>query len=242
MAIEIAEWVQAASLLGAGIAMGFGAIGAGVGEGHAAERASGAMARQPAVADRIVRAMLLGQAITETAGIFALVIAILLIFTAPGRPLSAHVYAMIGAGISIGFAGVSAGVGGGFPSAQACEGIARNPGLSGPIMRTMLLGQAICQSPAIFSLVISLVLIFLDLSGKGFTLSVALLSAGISMGFGSIGPGIGSGWAAAGAVSAIGRFPETGGSITRTMVLGLAVSQTTAVYALVVAMLLIFVI
>jgi F-type H+-transporting ATPase subunit c len=62
------------------------------------------------------------------------------------------------------------------------------------------------------------------------------------MGFGAIGPGIGEGFAAGKACEAIGRNPDEAGLLTRTMLVGQAVSESTGIYALVIALLLIFVV
>jgi len=70
----------------------------------------------------------------------------------------------------------------------------------------------------------------------------ALLSAGVCMGFGGIGPGIGNGITAQGAVAWISRNSEAAGVLTRTMLVGQAVAQSTAIYAMVVALVLIFVV
>ena len=56
-----------------------------------------------------------------------------------------------------------------------------------------------------------------------------------------IGPGIGEGNAVAKACEAIGRQPESKGSVTSTMIMGCAIAETTGIYALVIAILLIFV-
>jgi F-type H+-transporting ATPase subunit c len=80
MAIEGAELVRAAALLGAGIAMGLGAIGPGVGEGFTGGKACEAIGRNPEEANLLTRTMLIGQAVAESTGIYSLVIALLLIF------------------------------------------------------------------------------------------------------------------------------------------------------------------
>jgi len=72
--------VKAAALLGAGLAMGFGAIGPGVGEGFAAGKACEGVSRRPEEASLLTRTMLIGQAVSESTGIYSLVIALLLIF------------------------------------------------------------------------------------------------------------------------------------------------------------------
>ena len=68
----------------------------------------------------------------------------------------------------------------------------------------------------------------------------ALIGAGICMGFGAIGPGIGEGFAAGKACEAIGRTPENAGLLTRTMLIGQAVSESTGIYSLVVALVILF--
>lgn len=82
----------------------------------------------------------------------------------------------------------------------------------------------------------------MDISGADFIRGMALLGAGIAMGFGAIGPGVGEGYAAGRACEAIGRRPEEAGLITRTMLVGQAVSESTGIYSLVVALLLMFVV
>ncbi|RKY60885.1 MAG: ATP synthase F0 subunit C [Candidatus Latescibacterota bacterium] len=77
-----AELLRAAAFLGAGIAMGFGAIGPGVGEGFAAGKACEGISRNPEQAGLLTRTMLIGQAVSESTGIYSLVIALLLIFVA----------------------------------------------------------------------------------------------------------------------------------------------------------------
>lgn len=72
--------ITAAKYIGAGLAMGFGAIGPGVGEGYAAGKACEGIARRPEEQGLITRTMLLGQAVSETTGVYSLAIALVLIF------------------------------------------------------------------------------------------------------------------------------------------------------------------
>jgi F-type H+-transporting ATPase subunit c len=74
----------------------------------------------------------------------------------------------------------------------------------------------------------------------GIMLGLCGLGAGIAM-IAGIGPGIGEGNAVAKACEAIGRQPESSGKVTSTMIMGCAVAETTGIYALVIAILLIFV-
>ena len=74
----------------------------------------------------------------------------------------------------------------------------------------------------------------------GIILGCCGVGAGVAM-IAGIGPGIGEGNAVAKACEAIGRQPECKGSVTSTMLMGCAVAETTGLYALVIAILLIFV-
>jgi len=80
MAIEGVEIAKAAAYIGAGIAMGLGAIGPGIGEGMVAAKACEAVGKNPEEAGLLTRTMLVGQAVTESTGIYALVVALLLLF------------------------------------------------------------------------------------------------------------------------------------------------------------------
>lgn len=74
--------VLAASAVGAGAAMIAG-IGPGIGEGYAAGKAVEAVARQPEAKGDIISTMILGQAVSESTGIYALVIALILLYANP---------------------------------------------------------------------------------------------------------------------------------------------------------------
>lgn len=69
----------------------------------------------------------------------------------------------------------------------------------------------------------------------------ALLAAGIAMGIGALGPGIGIGYLVGKSVEGIARQPEASGDIRTTMFIGIGVTEAVALYALVIAILLIFV-
>ncbi len=71
--------------------------------------------------------------------------------------------------------------------------------------------------------------------------TAARLAAGLAIGLGGIGPGIGIGIATMGAVQAIGRNPDAEGPIRTTLILGAGLAEAVAIYAFVVALVLLFV-
>jgi F-type H+-transporting ATPase subunit c len=71
--------------------------------------------------------------------------------------------------------------------------------------------------------------------------SMKLIAAGLAIGLGGIGPGIGLGIGTWGAVQAIGRNPDAEGPVRTMAILGLGFAEAVAIYALVVALVIIFV-
>lgn len=76
------DLILACSALGAGIAMIAG-LGPGIGQGYAAGKGTEAVGRQPEARGDIVSTMLVGQAVSETTGIYSFVIALILLFANP---------------------------------------------------------------------------------------------------------------------------------------------------------------
>lgn len=71
------------AMVGAGIAIGAGAIGAGAGIGNAANGACQAVGRNPGVQGKIMTVMLVGMAMAESVCIYALVVALVLLYANP---------------------------------------------------------------------------------------------------------------------------------------------------------------
>lgn len=226
------------SVVGAGLAMGLGSIGSAAGEGMIAMEAVDSLSRQPKASGKIVRIMIIAQAVTETASIFALVVSLLLLFQAGTDSVFKGV-TFLAAGIAIGFGTIGAGFGAGLPGASAMKGIGRQPKNSDVLTIHMIIGQAVTQTSAIFALTVSLILVMLDPSDSILKMA-ACLGAGLAMGLGAFGPGVGDGLVAKFANLGVARDPNNMGLLTRTMIIGQAITETTDIYAMVVSLILIF--
>jgi F-type H+-transporting ATPase subunit c len=71
--------------------------------------------------------------------------------------------------------------------------------------------------------------------------AVKPLAAAIAIGVGALGPALGIGWLAGKAMEALGRNPEATGPVQQNMILALAFAEAIAIYALVVAIIILFV-
>lgn len=169
----IIDWLQytdrsalilSGSAVAAGLAMIAG-IGPGIGQGFAAGKAAEAVGNNPDGGRPATLVMLLGAAVAETSGIFALVVAIIMLFANPliGREGMALVLmaCALGAGLSM-IAGIGPGIGQGFAAGKSAEAVGKRPKLQSQIIRTMLLGQAVAQTTGIYALIIALILLFVS--------------------------------------------------------------------------------
>ncbi|ACB86397.1 ATP synthase F0 subunit C [Natranaerobius thermophilus] len=154
--------VLAASAIGAGFAMIAG-IGPGIGQGFAAGKGAESVGTNPKRGRQVTVVMLLGAAVAETSGIFALVVALILLFANPllgaGGIALVLIASCLGAGLSM-IAGIGPGIGQGYAAGKGAETVGVRPEHHGNIVKVMLLGQAVGQTTGIYALVISLLLLF----------------------------------------------------------------------------------
>lgn len=156
----------------------------------------------------------------------------------------------IAAGLAM-IAGIGPGVGQGYAAGKGAEATAKNPKHSRQSTMIMLLGAAVAETSGILALVIAVILLFGNplpshailstehAASGALILMFSAIGAGFSM-IAGIGPGIGQGYAAGKGTEAVGKRPRLQSVIVRTMFLGQAVAQTTGIYALIIAIILIF--
>lgn len=78
------------------------------------------------------------------------------------------------------------------------------------------------------------------MDANGWIAAASIVTAGLTIGIGSIGPALGEGRALAQALSAIAQQPDETNTITRTLFVGMAMVESTAIYCFVISMILIF--
>ncbi|PID82803.1 MAG: F0F1 ATP synthase subunit C [Clostridiales bacterium] len=151
----------------------------------------------------------------------------------------------IGASLAM-IAGIGPGIGQGYAAGKGAEATAKNPKNSKNSTMVMLIGAAVAETSGILALVIAFILLFgnplveqVGSASKNFILMASAIGAGLAM-IAGIGPGIGQGYAAGKGTEATGKRPKLQSMIVRTMLLGQAVAQTTGIYALIIAFILLF--
>jgi F0F1-type ATP synthase membrane subunit c/vacuolar-type H+-ATPase subunit K len=146
------------------------------------------------------------------------------------------------AALCTGLGGCAAAMGEGQIGGYAMRAMGRQPLVTNDIMRTQLIGVAVTETGAIFSLVVSLLLIFGNFLTEAIDLGRAfsLMSAGFAMGIGCMGSGYGCGYTGAEACLGAGRVPSNNMTVTTNMLLGQALTQTSTIFALIIALLLLY--
>ena len=184
--------------------------------------------------------MLITQSLMQTPVIFAFIVALFIKTQAINVTYLAESLRLIGAGLCIGLGSIGPTIGLSRFSYQACQSLGINRYAYKSIFSFTLISEAIIESPAIFSLVISLVLLTTRVYEPTFTANgVILLAAGLCMGLGTLGVGINSGKMAAQACKSLAFSPENYSTIMRTSLIGQVLIETGAMYAFLVALLLV---
>lgn len=80
----------------------------------------------------------------------------------------------------------------------------------------------------------------MTMSGADLIAVVSILTAGLTMAIGSFGPALGEARALTQALESIAQQPDASNTITRTLFVGLAMVETTAIFCFVIAMILLF--
>lgn len=158
--MDLLTITKGSTLMSAALCMGLGAIGSAIGIGYSGAKACETMARQPDEQTNIMRTMLIGQAQASSPSIFTLIISMLMIYKGVEISDLPTIGAYFGAAFAMGLGSLGSGIGIGITNALAVESVGRNIKTQGLVMRTMLMGASVAESPSIFALVVAIVLLF----------------------------------------------------------------------------------
>ena len=136
------------------LAIGLAGLGVGIWEGIVARKSLEIMGKNPEMTGTFLVLTILGIALTESAAIYWLIVALQITGLEPESVISG--WKIIGAWLAVWLAGCGSGLGEGMLVAGAMDAILRNPEIKGKIMTFMILFLALVESSAIYGLVIAL--------------------------------------------------------------------------------------
>ena len=231
-----------AGLAKIGIALAFCLPGlvTGIMSALPAQYACRALARQPFFAQKITRLMLITQTLIQTPVIFSFIIAMLIKSQALLVTDTVDAIRLIASGLCIGLGTIGPTIGLAFFARAACQALGTNRDSYESIMSFTFVSEAIIETPIVFSLVISLLLITIGtLHEHPLVASFSMIGAALCMGLGTIGPGIASGKTASAACKEIGKNPENYAALSKVSMFGQGLIDTCAIYTMIIAIMLI---
>lgn len=138
-------------------------------------------------------------------------------------------FGIIGAALAIGLPAIGVALGEGLTAKKSLEVIGKNPDIKGFVTTITILGIALVESAAIYGLLIANSIVG---SGAG---DYAMLAAGLAIGIAGLAVGYAEGKVAAQAIESVLRNPANKNTIMTNMILYIALVESAAIYALLVA-------
>jgi len=219
------------------------ALGAGIGQGLIGIQAIQAINLQPRAISEIRKISVVGLSLTETSAILGLVISILMLLNSQAPTTDCYYASLgrIGIGLAIGLTGIAAGIASSFPAQAACLSTARQPFFSNKILQLMLITQTIIMTPNIFGFIIALLINTKITDISNLNEGLQMLSAGLVMGLGSIGPCIGLSLFAQAACTAIGANRKSYGKVLTFAFICQAIIETPIIFSFLISLLIFYV-
>jgi F-type H+-transporting ATPase subunit c len=211
-------------------------VGTGIGQGLASANATQALDRQPTAKADINRAMLLSVALIETAALLGMLMSLILFFGPASTIRTPYsFYADLGIIAALALPGFAVGIISAYPVKEGLLSIARQPFLGKKIINALLLTLSLLQTPLVFGFIISWLIqaqaSTVSTLGQGLT----LLSSGLCIGLGSIGPLLGGGLFTSSACAALGTNKTIYGKIISFTIISQAIIETPIIFAAVIA-------
>ncbi len=161
-AATIQTFEESLKLIAAGLCIGLGSIGPAIGLARFAKVACRGVGINREAYNKLFSFMLVSEAMIETPIIFSLVIAMLILLTPlPADHALAKSIALLAAALSTGLGTFGPGISSGITASAACEQIALNPDQHELLSKVSIFAQGLIDTCAIYSLLISLMLIYL---------------------------------------------------------------------------------
>ncbi|HJM69044.1 MAG TPA: hypothetical protein QGF02_03800 [Candidatus Babeliales bacterium] len=205
-----------------------------------ARQACLAVARQPFFGTKIMNLLLITMSIVQTPIIFGFLAAVMINVQANTVTSLGQALAILSAGACLGIGSLGPAYGQSIYAAQACKTLGNNRDAYRGILTFSLISQAMIESPIIFSLLITLVILGTTSSVMTPLQALAATVAGLCVGFNNIAPGISSGRTAAEASKQITYNLSSYTVITRTSLIAQGLIDTFAIYGLLIGLLLLF--
>jgi len=227
--------------LGISIAIGLSGFMAGIASSLPAQAACLSIARQPFFSNKIMQLMLITQTIIMTPNIFGFVIALFINSQIAYVTNLNEGLKLLAAGLSIGLGSIGPSIGLSIFAQAACTAISVNRKSYAKILPFTFISEAIIETPAIFSFLISLLILNVHMPADApIIYGITLIAAALCMGLSTLMTGISTGTTGSIACFHIGNNPEHYSKISNICFFALAMIDTFAIYGFIVAIILFY--
>ncbi len=224
---------------GIAVAIGISGGAVSIASSFVVKAATESISRQPFFSAKITSIMLLAQSIMEAPVIIAFIVSLLIRNRIGSDPDVMRGLQCLAAGLAVGIGSIGPSVGQAIFTQAACRGIGVNKGAYNKIFPFMLLLEAIIETPMIFCLLIGFMILYRPLDGGTLSDIAILMSSAFAVGLGALGSSIGIGIASSKSVASIAQTPELYPVVLRTTLLIVAFIESSMIYAMIVALMLI---
>ena len=232
-------WELAYAELGIALAVGISAMSVSIASSFVVKAATQAIARQPHFTQKILTFMLISQSIIEAPVLFAFIIAMIIHNDLQRTINMGDGLELLAAGIAIALGCIGPCIGQAIFSHASCTAIGMNKNIYNKIFPFALLNQALIETPVIFCMLFSLITLLVGPDLPPLIDGYKHLIASGCIGIGAIGASIGIGYVASRSCYPIALEPSTYSVIARTSFLAAVFIESSVIYALIVALLLI---
>ena len=235
------NYFEHVSEIGIGIAISITGFVVGLASSIPAQAACNAVARQPLFTQKIFGFMLMTQVLIQTPIISALIVSLFIQGQAGAATIMNDSLRLIAAGLCIGIGSIGPAIGLSIFSKAALDGLSKNTKSYSKLLSFTFISEAIIETPIIFCLIISIILLFVVQKPVTDNLieGIIFIAAGLCTGLGTFGPGISSGLTGAAACTQIAQKPENHSILSNTSMLAQGLIETVVIYSVLLSLLMI---
>lgn len=228
------------NLAASGIALALGISGllAGIAAAMPAAKTCHSVAHQPFMYTKLLNMMLIVQTLIMTPNMFGMIISLLIKNKISDIQILPEAMQLFASGLSIGLGCIGPSIGLSLFASSACAAVGINKKSFNKVMTFTFVCEAIIETPAIFALLISLIILTTTIKPESIVQSWQFIAAALCMGLSTIAPGINAGKTGAAACKQMGLNLEQYPSLSRLALLALAMIDSFAIYGLLVSIIL----
>ena len=229
-----------ANLAAGGIALALGISGlcAGIAAALPAANTCQSIAHQPFMYTKLLNMMLIVQTLIMTPNMFGMIISLLIKNKIAAIQILPEAMQLFASGLSIGIGCIGPSIGLSIFASAACTAVGINKKSFNKVMTFTFVCEAIIETPAIFALLISLVILTTTIKPESILQGWQFIAAALCMGLSTIAPGINAGKTGAAACKQMGFNLEQYSALSKIALLGLAMIDSFAIYGLLVSIVL----